>query len=92
MRMKIELTETQREQLRPLFDLVYASNNAGIDCAIGAQVFEDGINVKFFSGDQGLALANALGGNFDSYIVTADQAYQAGIERDAILTPNAKVS
>lgn len=85
MRIKIELTETQREQLRPLFDLVRESNTADIDCAIAAQIFEDGMHVKFFSGDQGRALANALGGKLDEYVVSADQSYQAGIERDVEL-------
>lgn len=82
-RIFIELTDHQRKQLKPLFDLVVERNIIDCKCGIGAQVFPDGLHVKFFEGEQAEALAVSLGGKFEP-ICSAKAAYDQGVEIDAV--------
>lgn len=82
-RMFIELTEAQRELLAPMFDMAIACNRADLPCGIGAQVFPDGLSIKFFAGEQAMALATALGGNMAETSTTALNAYHQGLTKDA---------
>ncbi len=59
--LKIDLSEEQKQQLGPLFRAVEEGNKRGIACAIGAQIWPDGIVVRIFDGEKLEVLARALG-------------------------------
>lgn len=82
MRALIKLTDGQRADLDQLFIAVRQSESIGADCAIGAQIFPDGISVKLFSGKQARTLAEALGGDMGKTVASAQQNHEEGIERD----------
>lgn len=81
-RMMIELTGEQLDQLMPMFEQVDAHNKDGVVCAIAAQIFPDGMHVKFFSGEQCKSLAESLGGDAGKTTYSAVNAYTKGMLKD----------
>lgn len=65
--IRVELTSEQIEVLTPLFKQVHDLNEQGINCAIVAQIYEDGLVAKVIKGQEGQALADALGGHWQNY-------------------------
>ncbi|MDZ7804322.1 hypothetical protein [Thiohalophilus sp.] len=70
---KIPLSNEQQKWLIGLFDEVRKANDAGEKCALGAQVFEDGLAVQLFHGERARIAAAVLGGNLDKNVASAAQ-------------------
>jgi hypothetical protein len=77
MLIKLNLTPEQLTILEPLFKQVTAANKNGSIGAIGAQIYRDGMVVKFFDEEKAEALCSALGGNVGDYHQSADARIEA---------------
>ena len=83
MRTFVRLTAEQINELQAIFAALKKSSERGIKCAIGAQVFTDGLSIKVFHGEEARTLSIALGGDFSETVYTAKDSLSKGIDRDA---------